>query len=47
MLPGSAHPRFGARASIVELGEVEIVQTFPHVLTPAASDGTNKDETDE
>ncbi|MDR1010516.1 MAG: beta-galactosidase [Opitutaceae bacterium] len=47
MLPNSAHPRFGARASIVELGKVEIVQTFLHILTPAASDGTNKAETDE
>ena len=36
LLPDSAWPRFGGRASIAELSKAELVPTFTHTLVPSA-----------
>ncbi|MDF9826442.1 beta-galactosidase [Ereboglobus sp. PH5-10] len=44
LLPNSAFPRFGPRASVAELGKLEILQTFTHTLVPSINDGTSGSE---
>ena len=43
LLPDSAWPRFGSRASIAELSKVELAPTYAHALVPAEADNADEE----